>query len=95
MKTKEEITKKLIEIIKEMPDESWTSTSRLLKEAGIETDERTDDLLEIHYDLFSAAEEENIYLDMSSHEGLDEGMPYNLEFQIFFDATLKELEDNK
>ena len=40
------------------------------------------DLLDIHEALFSAAKASNITLDMSDHEGLVEGLPYNLDFIV-------------
>jgi hypothetical protein len=40
------------------------------------------DLLAIHGALFRAAKASNITLDMSAHEGMEEGLPYNLDFIV-------------
>ena len=88
MKTSEPtaaIVKQLLELIKKMPQGSWTNTMQLVELAAYNcppTEE--EELLEIHRALFEAAEEEEIFLDMSSHEGLFEGLPYVLNYQIFF-----------
>ncbi len=77
---------RLISRIRELPDGSWTTTARLLHDLGLDPEELQDSLFDIHFALFKAAEEEEIFLDMSSHDGLVEGLPYNLDFQIFHNA---------
>ena len=87
MKTSEPtaaIVKQLLELIKKMPQGSWTNTMKLLETAGYCFSPHDHPLFEIHQALFEAAEEEEIFLDMSSHEGLFEGLPYVLNYQIFF-----------
>ena len=73
----------LIRILKFRSDGYSTTTSRLLEETGMDM-ERLDDgtLLEFHTALFEEAKKEGIYLDMSSHEGMLEGLPYNLDFTV-------------
>ena len=91
MKTKEEISgivTQLISRIREMPDGTRTTTAMLVREAGIKCEDWNDDLFEIHFALFSAAEAQNIYLDMTSHDNKVEGLPYNLDFAIYNDATI-------
>jgi len=86
MHTKSEINtivQKLLDEIEWMPDGRWASTAKLLEEAGFDRDGLQDDLMEIHFSLIEAAKAENILLDMSSHEGKLEGLPYNLDFQVF------------
>jgi len=68
--------------IKELPDGTRTTTSRLVSEVGFHFCDWDKQLFEIHHALFEAAEAENIYLDRSHHEGLTEGLPFNLDFFI-------------
>ncbi len=87
MYTREEIPNlvpALLSKLKELPEGSWTNTAGLVMTAGFEiVDESL--LSDIHRALFEAAEANRIFLDMSSHEGKMEGLPYNLSFQVFFD----------
>ncbi len=86
MRTKSKINtvvQRLLDRIRDMPDGSWVSTAKLLSESGYDLNELQDKLLEIHFSLIETAEAENIFLDMSSHEGKLEGLPYNLDFQVF------------
>ena len=88
MKTSEPtaaIVKQLLELIKKMPQGAWTNTMKLVELAAYNCPPtKEEELLEIHRALFEAAEAEEIFLDMSSHEGLIEGLPYVLDYQIFF-----------
>ncbi len=80
------VVAQLISRIREMPDGAQTSTARLIDDIGYRFGGRDFRLFEIHAALFKAAEAENIYLDMSSHEGLVEGLPYDLVFSIYHDT---------
>ena len=78
-----EIVQRMIEKLKEMPDASWATTSGLLLNLGYDLNKIDEDLNSIHFALFEAAENEDLLLDMSSHEDRFEGLPYNLDFQVF------------
>ena len=89
MKTNEEITavvQRLISRVKELPDGECTTTGRLLHDIGVEYIEWSDDLMEIHFGFLRAAEEEDIFLDFSSHNNKIEGLPYNFHFIVYHKA---------
>jgi hypothetical protein len=54
---------------------------RACERFGYDADDlRTWDLFRIHERAFQHAEEEGYVLDMSSHDGMEEGLPFNLDF---------------
>lgn len=60
-----------------------TTTRRLLAETGMDMEMLSDGaLMDLHKALFEAAEKEGLILDMSSHDGMLEGLPYDLDFTV-------------
>ena len=83
MKPSKIVIDKLIACLKELPDGTEITTSQLMKIAGLlPRDSRSQDLMEIHFALFDAVENEPIILDMSKHENKFEGLPYNLDYMV-------------
>lgn len=77
------IAEDLVEELRECEYGTEISTSELLKISGYDLDEfEYDDLFDLHYALFKAARENHIHLDMSAHNGLEEGLPFNLDFIV-------------
>lgn len=77
------IAEDLVDELREMPDLSETTSWQLLKVGGYDPDEFDfSDLMEYHQALFRAAKANQITLDMSKHENLVEGLPYNLDFVV-------------
>lgn len=77
------IINKLIEKLKEEPDGYNVSTFQLMMSEGIDVEKYDDnDLFKINEALFDAAANEQILLDMSAHEDMDEGLPYHLDFIV-------------
>ena len=69
--------------LRECEDGTDTTTSQLIMAAGYDVNKLSEgDLLDIHEALFREAKASNITLDMSAHEGLVEGLPYNLDFIV-------------
>lgn len=90
MKTNEEIAavvQRLIARVNELPDGECTTTGRLLHDIGVDYIEWSDDLMEIHFAFLRAAEQEDIFLDFSSHNNKIEGLPYNFNFVVYHNAT--------
>jgi len=83
MKAYEKTIAALIARLKELPDGTEITTCQLMKAAGVWHDDMDfSDLMLIHSALFEAAEKEHITLDMSKHENMLEGLPYNLDFTV-------------
>lgn len=60
-----------------------TTTRRLLAETGMDMEMLSDGaLMDLHKALFEEAEKEGLILDMSSHDGMLEGLPYDLDFTV-------------
>ena len=77
------IAESLIEDLRECEDGTAITTWQLVKVAGYDMDEFEQwDLFDIHDALFRAAKANQITLDMSSHEGKVEGLPFNLDFIV-------------
>ena len=76
------IVDELIAHIQTLPDGTITTTTRLLRNLGYDPGSLEVALFEIHKELFKDAEGWDIYLDMSRHAGLVEGLPYDLDFVI-------------
>ncbi len=83
---KEEISfcvKEMIARIRELPEGTCITTAQLLDSLCYNNDRNLRrHLLDVHFELLKAAEKEGITLDMSSHDGKIEGLPYNLDFVI-------------
>ena len=78
----EPVVKRMMECIEEFPDGTEITTYHLVKHAGFDAEKLYDDMFDIHFNLFSEAEKANITLDMSKHDGLVEGLPFNLDYVI-------------
>ena len=77
------IAENLIEDLRECEDGTDITTWQLVKAAGYDMDEFGEwDLFDVHDALFRAAKANHITLDMSAHDGLVEGLPYNLDFIV-------------
>ena len=77
------VVRALLALLAAAPNGTVTTTGRLLSAAGIEDRAVSEgDLFDIHFDLFTAAEQAGWVLDMSAHEGKQEGLPYNLDFVL-------------
>ena len=69
--------------LRECEDGTDITTCQLVVETGYDVKRLSEgDLLDIHEALFRAAKASNITLDMSAHEGMEEGLPYNLDFIV-------------
>ena len=86
MKTKTElrhISEDLIDEIREMDDGSRSTVLDILEVSGYDTDEfKSEEMMELTDQLFRTAKAYHIKLDMSEHEGMDEGLPYHLDFVV-------------
>ena len=80
----EKIVQELLEKIRHLPDGAVTSTTRLMDELGYNNPYGSD-AIQAHFALLKAAEEENIFLDLSSHEGKEEGLPCLLTYTVWHD----------
>ena len=68
------IAENLIEDLRECEDGTDITTWQLVKAAGYDMDEFGEwDLFDVHDALFRAAKANHITLDMSAHDGLEEG----------------------
>ncbi len=77
------VAAELVEELRESEDKTDITTCRLLDKAGFDVEEFDyTDLFEIHDALFKISRENHITLDMSSHKGKVEGLPYNLDFIV-------------
>ena len=73
----------MLERIRELPDGTAITTAQLLDSLSYNNDrDLRRHLLKLHFELLKATEAEGINLDMSSHDGKIEGLPYNLDFVI-------------
>ena len=73
----------MINTIKQFPDGTAISTTRLLRGLGYPVKEWSEeDMFQLHFDLLEEAEKLGIELDMSSHDGKLAGLPYNLDFVV-------------
>lgn len=78
-----EIVQGMLGKLHSVDDGTVLTSWRLLKLAGYDPDQFSfSNLLTLHTALFKAAGQEGIILDMSSHEGKNEGLPFNLEFIV-------------
>ena len=86
MYTKEQIrhiAEDLVEELREMEDGTRISSVQLLQINNYDLDEFGEDgLFDFDNALRRAAKANHIFLDMSEHEGLFEGLPYNLDFIV-------------
>ena len=77
------IVNKLIDYLRECEDGTDITTWQLLRAADYDTEDfDTYDLMDIHDTLFKAAKDNHIILDMSAHENMVEGLPFNLDYIV-------------
>ena len=73
----------LVEELRELPDHTELTTWQLMDRAGYMDEELSnEDLMDIDYALRQAARKAHITLDGSKHDGLVEGLPYNLDYIV-------------
>ena len=78
-----DIVENLIEELRKLPDGYALSTWQLLSLAGYSSLSGNDlDLFAIHSSLFKVAKKANITLEMSAHDGLEEGLPFFLDYIV-------------
>ena len=78
------IVNNLIDYLLECEDGTDITTSQLLRAVGYNMDEFDDyNLMDIHDGLFKAAKTSHLILDMSAHENMVEGLPFNLDFIVY------------
>ena len=58
-----------------------SSVGKLVDELGYSNMEILD-MMELNQKVFAQAEEQGLILDMSMHDGLEEGLPFNLDFVL-------------
>ena len=79
-----ELAKELVEVLKKMPDGTETSSGRLLFENGYEPDKMDlGDLFVFDRELRRAAKANKLILDSSMYDGMDVGLPFNIEFVVY------------
>lgn len=73
----------LVDELRELPDHTELTTWQLMDRAGYMDEELSnEDLMDIDYALRQAARKAHITLDGSKHDGLVEGLPYNLDYIV-------------
>ena len=78
-----QIVEIMIEELRECEDGTSTTTRDLLITQGYDADDLGfSDAMAIHNALCRLARQNHIILDMSAHDGLIEGLPYNLDFIV-------------
>ena len=79
----ERIVEELVEELRELTDGTEITSRQLLERAGCDLKELSEDeLFDCHEALCQAAEDARISLDMSKHEGIQEGLPWDLDFVV-------------
>ena len=79
----EAIIEDLLSRLNSAPNGYTTTTYGLLKESGFDADSFSEEMLTvIHSALFEEADRNSIILDMSSHFGKLEGLPYVLDYIV-------------
>ena len=78
----------MLRVALKLPDGSEETTVSLLKAAGYDPLCHEKELNELHNALFKAAKKADVDLDMRKHDGLLEGLPYNLEFVIRYGTAM-------
>ena len=77
------IVSELVEELRELPDQTELSTRQLMDRAGYMDEELSnEDLMDIDYALRQAARKAHIILDSSKHDGIPEGLPFNLDYIV-------------
>lgn len=74
----------MIELLKTLPAGTGISTAQLL--LMLHQDVEHFDfsyMFDLHNALFKAANKNGLYLDMSKHDGLCEGLPFNLDYAVY------------
>ena len=80
---KRQIVKDLYKYLHECEEGTDITTCQLLDAAGYKVDQFSEgDLMDINRELFKSAKANHIILDMSAHDGMVEGLPYNLDFIV-------------
>ena len=78
-----QIVESMIEELRECEDGTSATTRGLLIAQGYDVDALGfSEAMDIHNALFRTARQNHIILDMSAHDGLVEGLPYNLNFIV-------------
>lgn len=77
----DEIAEKMIVFLKKQENGYDTTTAIMAREMGY-PDLSFEDLMNLNMKVFELAEKNGIVLDMSKHEGLFEGLPFNLDFVL-------------
>ncbi|MBR5713322.1 MAG: hypothetical protein IKX58_00840 [Clostridia bacterium] len=83
MKADKKTVAALIAYLQELPDGTEITTCQLMEAAGFSAANLDfPEMMNIHAALFRAAKRAAIDLDMSKHDDMDEGLPYNLDFKV-------------
>ena len=77
----DEIAEKMIAFLRKQEDGYDTTTGIMAHVMGY-PDLSMEDLMDLNMKVFALAEKNGIVLDMSKHEGLFEGLPFNLDFVL-------------
>ena len=73
----------LVDELRELPDHTKLTTWQLMDQAGYMDEELSnEDLMDIDYALRQAARKAHIILDSSKHDGIPEGLPFNLDYIV-------------
>ena len=83
MASPKEMISKMVQVLRELPDETEITTFQLVREAGFDVsiyDAKT--LFPLHFAIFDEAEENSLELDMTKHENKFEGLPFNLDYVV-------------
>lgn len=77
------IAENLVDELRELPDGTEITSAQLLKKGGYDIKGLDDgDMFDYHDALFRVAKANHIMLDMSKHDGKEEGLPWNLDFVV-------------
>lgn len=78
-----EMIAELVEQLRELPDGFEITSGQMLSYCGYDPEKfGYNELFAYHDALLHAARNNHITLDMSKHEGRDEGLPWNLDFVV-------------
>jgi len=76
-----DIAESLVEELRECEDGEVTTTRDLANDYGYDDIDESN-LFGLHSMIFKLARANHIILDMSAHKGMQEGLPYNLDFVV-------------
>lgn len=88
-----EIAEKCADKLEEVPDGFEITTAMLVHECGFKID--FDDMMRIDFEIRKAARARKIKLDSSKHDGLVEGLPFNLDFAVYHKGSSNKRNANK